>query len=165
MCHTPCPRRWQSPVFCDTFLRYPSTWPSINLTADLLFTLWVPPVVLRFHSVHLPPSLRSAGRYLSLQKWNRSILWWRIQTCRLWVNHRKGKGITNTTIEYREYRQSPLFLSLFSTILPNSRVTSSILWTLCDAVGAWALIQIWRARQRVRSSPRDNLVGALWVLL
>lgn len=61
------------------------------------------------------------------------------------------------------FHQSPLFLSLFSTLLPTSRVTSSILWTLCDAVGALALIRIWRARQRVSSSSRDGLIGAVCV--
>ncbi|KIM75991.1 hypothetical protein PILCRDRAFT_826843 [Piloderma croceum F 1598] len=62
------------------------------------------------------------------------------------------------------FRHSPLFLSLFSTLLPTSRVTSSILWTLCDAVGALALIRIWRARQRVSSSSRDGLIGAVYLL-
>ena len=59
--------------------------------------------------------------------------------------------------------QSPLFLSLFSTLLPTSRVTSSILWTLCDAFGALALIKIWRARQRVSKSSRDGLIAAACV--
>src|SRR5882762_3352029 len=48
-------------------------------------------------------------------------------------------------------------------MLPTSRVASSVLWTLCDSVGAWALIRIWRARQRVSSSSRDGLIGALCV--
>jgi len=60
--------------------------------------------------------------------------------------------------------KSPLFLSLFSTLLPSTRVASSILWTLSDAVGAWALIRIWRARQRVSASSRDGLIGALYLL-
>ncbi|EGO00346.1 hypothetical protein SERLA73DRAFT_52780 [Serpula lacrymans var. lacrymans S7.3] len=62
------------------------------------------------------------------------------------------------------FYQSPLFLSLFSTILPTSRVACSILWTLCDAIGALALVRIWRFRQRVASSTRDGLIAALYLL-
>lgn len=61
------------------------------------------------------------------------------------------------------FRHSPLLLSFFATLLPNSRKLASILWTVNDAVGAWALVQIWRARQNVKSSPRDALVAALYL--
>ncbi|KAJ6621856.1 GPI transamidase subunit PIG-U [Mycena sp. CBHHK59/15] len=62
------------------------------------------------------------------------------------------------------FRHSPLFLSLFTTVLPTSRTVSSILWTLCDAIGAWSLVQIWRARQRVAQTRRDGLVAAAYLL-
>ncbi|KZP34406.1 PIG-U-domain-containing protein [Athelia psychrophila] len=62
------------------------------------------------------------------------------------------------------FRHSPLFLSLFSTLLPTGRVSSSVLWTLSDAVGAWALVRIWRARQRVKTSSRDGLISAVYLL-
>ncbi|KAF7365048.1 Phosphatidylinositol glycan anchor biosynthesis class U protein [Mycena venus] len=62
------------------------------------------------------------------------------------------------------FRHSPLFLALFTTVLPTSRTISSIIWTLCDAVGAWALVQIWRARQRVAQSSRDGLIAAAYLL-
>ncbi|KAJ6508519.1 GPI transamidase subunit PIG-U [Mycena sanguinolenta] len=62
------------------------------------------------------------------------------------------------------FRHSPLFLALFTTVLPTSRTVSSIIWTLCDAVGAWALVQIWRARQRVAQTSRDGLIAAIYLL-
>ncbi|KAJ7025404.1 GPI transamidase subunit PIG-U [Mycena alexandri] len=62
------------------------------------------------------------------------------------------------------FRHSPLFLSLFTTVLPRSRVISSIIWTLSDALGAWALVQIWRTRQRVAQTSRDGLIAAAYLL-
>ncbi|KDR75106.1 hypothetical protein GALMADRAFT_249005 [Galerina marginata CBS 339.88] len=62
------------------------------------------------------------------------------------------------------FRHSPLLLSFFATVLPNSRKFASVLWTLSDAIGALALVQIWRARQNVRESPRDSLVAASYLL-
>ncbi|KAL0569558.1 hypothetical protein V5O48_012410 [Marasmius crinis-equi] len=61
------------------------------------------------------------------------------------------------------FRHSPLYLSLFSTFLPNSRTAAAILWTLCDAVGAYALVEIWRARQGLGSSSRDSLVAGAYL--
>ncbi|CAK5284136.1 unnamed protein product [Mycena citricolor] len=62
------------------------------------------------------------------------------------------------------FRHSPLFLALFTTVIPNSRLISSIIWTLCDAVGAWALVQTFRARQRVSETSRDGLIAAAYLL-
>ncbi|KAK7048524.1 phosphatidylinositol glycan anchor biosynthesis class U protein [Favolaschia claudopus] len=62
------------------------------------------------------------------------------------------------------FRHSPLFLALFTTILPTSRTVASVIWTLCDAVGAWALVQIWRARQRVSQTSRDGLIAGAYLL-
>ncbi|KAJ6475050.1 GPI transamidase subunit PIG-U [Mycena vitilis] len=62
------------------------------------------------------------------------------------------------------FRHSPLYLALFTTVLPTSRTVSSIIWTLCDALGAWALVQIWRARQRVAQTSRDGLIAAAYLL-
>ncbi|PPQ87478.1 hypothetical protein CVT25_008214 [Psilocybe cyanescens] len=61
------------------------------------------------------------------------------------------------------FRHSPLLLSFFVTALPSSRKLASVLWTCSDAVGAWALVRIWRARQNVRQSPRDVLVAASYL--
>ncbi|KAK0455525.1 PIG-U-domain-containing protein [Desarmillaria tabescens] len=52
----------------------------------------------------------------------------------------------------------------FTTILSPSRITASILWTLCDSIGAWSMIRIWRARQRVAQSSRDILVATMYFL-
>ncbi|KAI9566946.1 PIG-U-domain-containing protein [Boletus coccyginus] len=59
-------------------------------------------------------------------------------------------------------RHSPLFLSIFSTVLPPL----PIIWALGDIVGAWALLRIWRTRQRVGkgSGGRDGLVAAVSLL-
>ncbi|EKM51883.1 uncharacterized protein PHACADRAFT_177290 [Phanerochaete carnosa HHB-10118-sp] len=63
------------------------------------------------------------------------------------------------------FRHSPLLLSLFSTVLPLNRYTSPLLWTISDAVAAWALVQIWRARQQLKSkSSRDSLIAAVYLL-
>ncbi|KAK0213150.1 PIG-U-domain-containing protein [Desarmillaria ectypa] len=62
------------------------------------------------------------------------------------------------------FRHSPLYLSLFTTFLSPSRIMASILWTLCDSVGAWSMVHIWRARQGVVQSSRDVLVAAMYFL-
>ncbi|TFL03169.1 GPI transamidase subunit PIG-U [Pterulicium gracile] len=63
------------------------------------------------------------------------------------------------------FYHSPLYLSIFSTIIPNSRFIASLLWTFADALGAWALVQIWRARQGVSSpTSRDSLVAVSYLL-
>ncbi|KAJ8076195.1 hypothetical protein PM082_000613 [Marasmius tenuissimus] len=65
------------------------------------------------------------------------------------------------------FRHSPLYLSLFSTLIPNSRTFAAILWTLCDAIGAYALVEIWRARQglgKTAQSSRDSLVAGAYLL-
>jgi len=56
--------------------------------------------------------------------------------------------------------KSPLLLSLFTTILPSSGQLASLLWTINDLVGAYALVQISRSRQNLQSSSRDTLVAA-----
>ncbi|KZT29124.1 PIG-U-domain-containing protein [Neolentinus lepideus HHB14362 ss-1] len=62
------------------------------------------------------------------------------------------------------FYHSPLYLSLFTTILPTSRFLSRLVWTLIDALGAWALVGIWRERQNLRSSSRDTLIAAAYLL-
>ncbi|KAF8904977.1 GPI transamidase subunit PIG-U [Mucidula mucida] len=62
------------------------------------------------------------------------------------------------------FRHSPLYLSFFTTFLSPSKATASVIWTLCDSVGALSLVRIWRARQRVQSSPRDSLIAVLYFL-
>ncbi|KAH0828167.1 GPI transamidase subunit PIG-U [Lanmaoa asiatica] len=58
--------------------------------------------------------------------------------------------------------ESPLFLSIFSTVLPPLPV----IWALSDIVGALALLRIWHARQRVGkgSGGRDGLVATVSLL-
>lgn len=60
--------------------------------------------------------------------------------------------------------QSPLYLALFSTIIPTSAWAAHIIWTLNDAIGAWALVSIWRSRQGAKHSHRDTLVGLAYLL-
>ncbi|KAF7298859.1 hypothetical protein MIND_00833700 [Mycena indigotica] len=62
------------------------------------------------------------------------------------------------------FRHSPILLSLFTTVIPTSRRLASILWTLSDIAGAWALVQLWRARQRAPQTSRDGLVAAAYLL-
>ncbi|KAG7098359.1 hypothetical protein E1B28_000317 [Marasmius oreades] len=64
------------------------------------------------------------------------------------------------------FRHSPLYLSLFSTLIPKSKTFSAVLWTLCDALGAYALVHIWRARQGLGKhahSTRDELVAGAYL--
>ncbi|KZT11899.1 PIG-U-domain-containing protein [Laetiporus sulphureus 93-53] len=62
------------------------------------------------------------------------------------------------------FRHSPLLLSLFSTILPLTRITSPIVWTAVDGAAAWALIDVWRARINVLKGSREGLIAALYLL-
>ncbi|PPQ95314.1 hypothetical protein CVT26_008159 [Gymnopilus dilepis] len=62
------------------------------------------------------------------------------------------------------FRHSPLLLSFFATLLPNSRWLASVLWTLNDLLASWILVQIFRTRQNVRQSPRDTLIAASYCL-
>ncbi|KAH9936170.1 PIG-U-domain-containing protein [Fomitopsis serialis] len=62
------------------------------------------------------------------------------------------------------FRHSPLLLSLFTTVIPLSEVTAPLLWTTSDAVAAWSLVHIWRARQNVSTTSRDSLIAALYLL-
>ena len=59
--------------------------------------------------------------------------------------------------------QSPLLLSLFSTVAPLNEITAPLLWTASDALAAWSLVHIWRARQNVVITSRDSLIAALYV--
>lgn len=83
------------------------------------------------------------------------------------LNLKEGIYLFNTGVDPYSggvFRHSPLYLSLFTTILSPSRITASILWTLCDSIGAWSMIRIWRARQGVVQSSRDVLVAAMYFL-
>ncbi|EPQ57109.1 PIG-U-domain-containing protein [Gloeophyllum trabeum ATCC 11539] len=62
------------------------------------------------------------------------------------------------------FYHSPLYLSLFTTVLPTSRFVSRIVWTMLDVLGAWALVNIWRERQSVVRTSRDTLVAAAYLL-
>ncbi|OAX37908.1 PIG-U-domain-containing protein [Rhizopogon vinicolor AM-OR11-026] len=63
------------------------------------------------------------------------------------------------------FHHSPLLLSVFSTILPPI----PIIWAVSDAVGAWALLRIWRARQglslhRATTSTAESLIVSAYIL-
>ena len=62
--------------------------------------------------------------------------------------------------------QSPLLLTLFSTIIPSSRLLAPLLWTVCDGVGAWCLSRLYRMRNKSlnRNSSGDILVILLCAL-
>ncbi|KAF8348259.1 GPI transamidase subunit PIG-U [Amanita rubescens] len=60
------------------------------------------------------------------------------------------------------FRHSPLFLLVFTTVIPSH--IAPLLWALCDIVGAFALVHIWRARQRTSTSTRDNLIAACYIM-
>ncbi|ETW81074.1 hypothetical protein HETIRDRAFT_434894 [Heterobasidion irregulare TC 32-1] len=62
------------------------------------------------------------------------------------------------------FRHSPLYLSLFSIVLLESNALSAVLWTLADAIGAWALVQIWRARSRTSKGRKDSVIAAVYLL-
>ncbi|KAI0755146.1 PIG-U-domain-containing protein [Daedaleopsis nitida] len=62
------------------------------------------------------------------------------------------------------FRHSPLLLSLFSTVLPLTRYTSPVLWTAADAIGAWALVRIWRFRTGAKATSKDGQVAAMYLL-
>ncbi|KAF8491028.1 GPI transamidase subunit PIG-U [Gautieria morchelliformis] len=65
------------------------------------------------------------------------------------------------------FRQSPILLSLFSTILPLSpALLSPLLWTLCDGIGAWSLSRIWRLRCKssVTYGSREGLIVISYLL-
>src|SRR5216684_3487243 len=49
----------------------------------------------------------------------------------------------------------------FSTIVPTSRIHPTLLWTLFDVIGAWALVNIWRSRSNVQKRERDMRIAAL----
>ena len=59
--------------------------------------------------------------------------------------------------------QSPLSLSFFSTVVPALRIPPALLWTSLDAVGAWALVNIWRSRSNIQKSKRDLRIAAMYV--
>ncbi|PBK95535.1 PIG-U-domain-containing protein [Armillaria gallica] len=83
------------------------------------------------------------------------------------LNLKEGIYLFNTGVDPYSggvFRHSPLYLSLFTTISSPSRISASILWTLCDSIGAWSMIRIWRARQGVVQSSRDVLVVAMYFL-
>ncbi|KAG0701281.1 GPI transamidase subunit PIG-U [Suillus ampliporus] len=63
------------------------------------------------------------------------------------------------------FHHSPLLLSLFSTIVPPL----PLIWAVSDAVGAWALLRIWRARQGLSPhkgtrSNAENLIVSVYLL-
>ncbi|KAH9978874.1 PIG-U-domain-containing protein [Lactifluus volemus] len=62
------------------------------------------------------------------------------------------------------FRHSPLSLSLFSTIIPTSRIPPTLLWTFIDAVGAWALVNTWRSRSQIPKGERDMRIAAMYLI-
>jgi len=62
------------------------------------------------------------------------------------------------------FRHSPLALSVFSTVVPASRIPPTLLWTFFDAIGAWALVNIWRARSNIQKGERDMRIAAIYII-
>jgi len=62
------------------------------------------------------------------------------------------------------FRHSPLALSFFSTVVPALRIPPALLWTAMDAIGAWALVSIWRSRSNIQKSKRDLRIAAIYLL-
>ncbi|KIR69356.1 phosphatidylinositol glycan, class U [Cryptococcus bacillisporus CA1873] len=62
------------------------------------------------------------------------------------------------------FYHSPIYLSLFSQVIPISSVCSTAaIWTLADLWGAWSLVKISRARNQKRYT-RDALIAAVYLL-
>ncbi|KIJ49409.1 hypothetical protein M422DRAFT_225095 [Sphaerobolus stellatus SS14] len=64
------------------------------------------------------------------------------------------------------FRQSPILLTLFSTIIPPSKILSPLLWTACDGISAWCLSRIYILRNKPTtgdSSP-DALINLFYLL-
>ncbi|KDQ10047.1 hypothetical protein BOTBODRAFT_116364 [Botryobasidium botryosum FD-172 SS1] len=61
-------------------------------------------------------------------------------------------------------RVSPLLLAIFSTVLQLPLPIISVLWTLSDVLGAWALVSIWRARSQTVGTKTEGLVAAAYLL-
>ena len=59
--------------------------------------------------------------------------------------------------------QSPLYLSIFSTLLPLNRVSAPVVWTVVDTVGAHPLVETLRARNGTGKGKTDALLAALYV--
>ena len=58
---------------------------------------------------------------------------------------------------------SPLYLSIFSTLLPLNRVSTPVVWTVVDTVGAHPLVETLRARNGTGKGKTDALLAALYV--
>ncbi|KAH8806844.1 GPI transamidase subunit PIG-U [Flagelloscypha sp. PMI_526] len=61
------------------------------------------------------------------------------------------------------FHHSPLLLSLFSTILPTSRTWAGLLWATIDALSAYCLVVIFRARQNVATTSRDWSIALMYI--
>ncbi|KAG5653519.1 hypothetical protein H0H81_012593 [Sphagnurus paluster] len=73
-------------------------------------------------------------------------------------------GLTGIPVLLKYNQQLSSAPTSHSNLFPLTGFGASILWALCDALGAWALVQIWRARQRVSTSSRDVLVATIYLL-
>ncbi|KAG9043410.1 hypothetical protein FS842_001826 [Serendipita sp. 407] len=62
------------------------------------------------------------------------------------------------------FRHSPIQLAFFSTLIPPNKYFYHLLWTTLDAITAWNLSRIWQARSKVRSSRREALIQACYLL-
>ena len=58
--------------------------------------------------------------------------------------------------------QSPLCLSIFSTLLPLNRVSTPLIWTLVDTASAYALVETRRVRGGTGKGKRDLLLTTLY---
>ncbi|KAF8342333.1 GPI transamidase subunit PIG-U [Cantharellus anzutake] len=61
-------------------------------------------------------------------------------------------------------RHPPLYLAIFSTLLPLSTRFASALWAILDGVGAWLLLKIWRMRSRTKDTFQECLIVSAYLL-
>ncbi|EJD02819.1 PIG-U-domain-containing protein [Fomitiporia mediterranea MF3/22] len=60
------------------------------------------------------------------------------------------------------FHHSPLLLSLFSTVIPLTATSARVLVATCDALSAYFLVSIWRARSNTSGGTREmTIIGAL----
>jgi len=83
------------------------------------------------------------------------------------LNLQEGAFLFNNGIDPYSggiFRHHPLYLAAFSTILPMNDTALQVIWTFIDVIGAWCMVEIYRARHGVSQSPRDSLIAAAYLL-
>lgn len=83
-----------------------------------------------------------------------------------------GGGFYHVCVGIMQFRevaespgQSPLLLSLFSTVLPQYGPIPQLIWASCDVLSAYFLVQIWRLRSNEETGRRDGRIAGSFVSL